>query len=705
MYTLVARLDEISYTLVEPYEDIKISSVVLKESVGKSGTLTFNIDITHEAYSAMQVYKTYVYVYRNSVEIWRGRIIDISEDFYKTRSVTCEGALGFLNDSILPVYGYTGTVRGYFDKLLEYHNSQVEDTKKIHVGVITVQDNNDYIYRENSNYPSTLEELNNKLVKSLGGYIRVRFDGRLYLDYVQVYDSDNTQAITIDKNLLDYTSSLSNNNFCTVLIPLGTKTDGVALTVESVNNGSIYIENSTLVAKYGRIVKSKSWDDVTLPQNLYRKGLEYINKQALPSSFKLSAVDLSYIDTEQAPLKIGCNTTVISEFHNLSAKYFITAKETHIDAPELDSFEFGMVVNTYTAQMGNISTALEQNLRSGINDARNDLNSKIQSTANNLSGQIAETAKTITGVSGGYVVMDTYDTNGNLVQPWRILIMDSASKALARNVIQINQNGIGFSTNGVNGDYTNAWTIDGRLNADFIKAGTITADMVRGGTLEIGGNGLGASGSIVVYDQNNTPLATINRNGVDVQNGKIKGGQIEGSFLNATNIDSARISGSEIIGNIISGGTISGTNLEGGNLELGGSQDGTLTLKDRSGNELAKMDSHGLDVKKGKIQGTEIYGGTTIPFEAAQGTVKLGDFEVKETSRHIFQSSDECTGMSGADGGHGSWYLWAGYQQGNGSENTIFIVNDGQVRVEGELVVNGEEIEDMIQRLIREHSN
>ena len=67
------------------------------------------------------------------------------------------------------------------------------------------------------------------------------------------------------------------------------------------------------------------------------------------------------------------------------------------------------------------------------------------------------------------------------------------------------------------------------------------------------------------------------------------------------------------------------------------------------------------------------------------------------------QSSDECTGMSGADGGHGRWYLWAGYQQGRGSENTVFLVNDGQVRVEGELIVNGEEIEDMISRKIREN--
>ena len=111
----------------------------------------------------------------------------------------------------------------------------------------------------------------------------------------------------------------------------------------------------------------------------------------------------------------------------------------------------------------------------------------------------------------------------------------------------------------------------------------------------------------------------------------------------------------------------------------------------------------GNSIKGGSIEGTTIEGGSDIYFSANKENVRIGDFEVRDNSRHILQSSDECTGMSGADGGHGRWYLWAGYQQGRGSENTVFLVNDGQVRVEGELIVNGEEIEDMISRKIREN--
>ncbi|MGG5344019.1 phage tail tip lysozyme, partial [Enterococcus sp. AZ192] len=47
----------------------------------------------------------------------------------------------------------------------------------------------------------------------------------------------------------------------------------------------------------------------------------------------------------------------------------------------------------------------------------------------------------------------------------------------AKNVIAINNAGIGFSTTGWRGPFTNAWTIDGTLNADFIRAGKIRADI------------------------------------------------------------------------------------------------------------------------------------------------------------------------------------------------------------------------------------
>jgi phage minor structural protein len=84
----------------------------------------------------------------------------------------------------------------------------------------------------------------------------------------------------------------------------------------------------------------------------------------------------------------------------------------------------------------------------------------------------------ITGHKGGYFVIDP------AVQPYRTLWMDTDDIATAQNVLQINGGGIGFSKTGVNGPYTSAWTLDGKFNADFITAGTLTANVIRAGLLQ-----------------------------------------------------------------------------------------------------------------------------------------------------------------------------------------------------------------------------
>ena len=100
-------------------------------------------------------------------------------------------------------------------------------------------------------------------------------------------------------------------------------------------------------------------------------------------------------------------------------------------------------------------------------------------TKSMLRQTIENATELITGGLGGYVVIGR-NANG---QPNEILIMDTADKATAVNVIRINNNGIGFSTTGYNGPFTNAWTIDGHLIADFIDTGTLDANIVKAGII------------------------------------------------------------------------------------------------------------------------------------------------------------------------------------------------------------------------------
>ena len=73
--------------------------------------------------------------------------------------------------------------------------------------------------------------------------------------------------------------------------------------------------------------------------------------------------------------------------------------------------------------------------------------------------------------SGGYVVA-VKNTDGS----WKeLLFLDTPSTTTAQKVLRINENGMGFSADGVNGPYRQAWTLDGRLVVGGTNEVTISA--------------------------------------------------------------------------------------------------------------------------------------------------------------------------------------------------------------------------------------
>lgn len=127
-------------------------------------------------------------------------------------------------------------------------------------------------------------------------------------------------------------------------------------------------------------------------------------------------------------------------------------------------------------ELGMLKTTLSEAMTGEIEQAVAESQSLMQSA-------IQHATEMISGGLGGYVVM-TMNASG---QPQEILIMDTPDVNTAINVIRMNQNGIGFSTNGYQGPFESAWTIDGRFNADFISTGNLLANFIKGGTLTLGG--------------------------------------------------------------------------------------------------------------------------------------------------------------------------------------------------------------------------
>ncbi|HGL3112455.1 TPA: phage tail spike protein [Enterococcus faecium] len=144
-------------------------------------------------------------------------------------------------------------------------------------------------------------------------------------------------------------------------------------------------------------------------------------------------------------------------------------------------YTFNVLTNSYDKLVvGNVKTNFlentENNVSNLINDAIDQLKNggEISDLINDI---VDHQTDMITGQNGGYVLLDPKEA------PSRILIMDTPDKNTARNVLQINNAGIGFSKTGINGTYETAWTLDGGFNASFITAGEIVGITIRGTTL------------------------------------------------------------------------------------------------------------------------------------------------------------------------------------------------------------------------------
>ena len=116
----------------------------------------------------------------------------------------------------------------------------------------------------------------------------------------------------------------------------------------------------------------------------------------------------------------------------------------------------------------------------------------------------------ITGNLGGYVVLHDSNADG---EPDELLIMNTDDIATATQVWRWNRSGLGYSSNGYGGPYGTAITAGGEIVADFITTGSLSANLIRGGTLRLGSN-FNQSGLLEVYDETNTLIATLDKSGL-----------------------------------------------------------------------------------------------------------------------------------------------------------------------------------------------
>lgn len=407
-------------------EEYQLVSPSLSLELNKTGTFTFTVYPNHPAYGSIQKLKSIIEVKKDGAVLFRGRPLSSAEKFYRQLEYTCEGELAFLLDSRVRPFEMAGGVAELFAYLIQQHNGQVGAEKQFKVGTVTVTDPNDYINRSNVTYETTYDIIKTRLLNTLGGYLWVRHesDGN-YLDYLADFPYTSDQRITFGENLLDYAKTLDGDGIITALIPLGARLeteDGnqteERLTIEEVNDGVDYVYDQEAVNKYGWIIGTQTWDDVTQAGNLKQKALDYLNEQIKTvASIDMSAADLSQMDKSIDDFRLGQYVFVDSPPHGIDGeKYLVTKLSLRLDDPAQNKLSFGRTYSTFTEEsnknnqtIGDLVSRTETIesdyvTNDTVTSITEDVYSRIDQTAQSIMSEVGSTYVTSDGLTA---ILDT----------------------------------------------------------------------------------------------------------------------------------------------------------------------------------------------------------------------------------------------------------------------------------------------------------
>ena len=411
-------------------EDFKIGKGSITLETNKSGSFNFSVYPDHFYYDQFIRLKTVITVYKSGRIVFRGRILNDVTDYWNNKVITCEGEMGFLQDSIIRPFSFTGTPEALFKKLVNEHNAQVDEFKRFKIGTVTVVDPNNYIGRSNSEYESALSNLNSRLIEdSLGGYFYITHgadgtDPIPTLNYLADFTKVSTQTVEFGSNLKDYTKTVKAEDIATAIIPLGATvddgnndTEDPKLTIASINGGKDYVYSESGVALYGWIFKVVDWDDVTEASNLKRKAEDYLKSVVNQNiTIELNAIDLHLLDHNIESVNVCDYVHVVSKPHNFDSTLLCNKQTIDLLKPENDSLILGYTYSTFTETTSKISSSISSIpiiqatvnkfnnkltlLDSVVSDTREDASNALNSynEVNNELGQVTGDLEIIAGV-------------------------------------------------------------------------------------------------------------------------------------------------------------------------------------------------------------------------------------------------------------------------------------------------------------------
>lgn len=351
------------YTIHSEYSnETKLLAGKITKDIDSIDSFQFSISPRSPHYNDFSGLTTFIKIINIKLNkvLFEGRVLPTTDSMESSgnldKEVTCEGLLAFLQDSVQDYYALSNNdLHSFLQRMIDVHNKQVDDYKKVKLGVVTVISPSDNVYKSLDDSKTTYENIQEKLIDKYGGEIRLRHESDgLYLDYMPEIGVKSTQDVRLASNLVALKHAIDPTAMYSIIKPLGARAESTEtassnseisqprLTIETVNNGSPFLYSQRMIDRVGRIVKSVTWDDVKTASILKSKGQQTLDSQKeIKEQFQITAVDLSMIKKGVDDFDCGNYHHVVNPLQGIDDNLRIVGQSIDICSPLSSTLTIG----------------------------------------------------------------------------------------------------------------------------------------------------------------------------------------------------------------------------------------------------------------------------------------------------------------------------------------------------------------------------
>lgn len=378
-------------SLHDPIGGETVTDASLTAKTNAADYLDFAVAYGHPLYGELEENAEDVELWWDGTELFRGLIESIETDIEGNKAVSCRGGLSYLEDTIVRAYSTLAgeqpatapsSPSGLFEWFIEQHNAHCKDsTKEFAVGVNQgdLLDSNAYIYRSSSQNPTTWDEIDDKLLDSLGGYVFVDYGQPAKINWYADVHETSAQIIDFGVNITDFCETVDASEQYTAVYAQGYTPDAPeddsdrmmypidlsALPDGTTSySGDIYkqgdrIYSQAAVARYGYRECAYKDEDCTTEDGLLLSACKKLESLLSPSlSITVKAVDLSLFMDGYDHLKVGQAVRIRSKFHGIDEYMMVSGITLDLNDPSQTEYELGASYGTLTGQQSSYLKSL-----------------------------------------------------------------------------------------------------------------------------------------------------------------------------------------------------------------------------------------------------------------------------------------------------------------------------------------------------------